>query len=102
MFDKLQSAFWKALTPDLVPDEPKLATATETLLPANVVEALGGAKNLTSQQRVAITRVRVQLCNAEQLDEPAWQAPDMPAVMVLGKGVVHVLTPVEVPLAETG
>ena len=50
MFNKLQSAFWKALTPDLVPDEPKVTTATETLLPAKVVEALGGKKNLTSQE----------------------------------------------------
>ena len=50
MFNKLQSAFWKALTPDLVPDEPKVTTATETLLPAKVVEALGGEKNLTSQE----------------------------------------------------
>lgn len=23
MFEKLQRAFWKALTPDLVPDQPK-------------------------------------------------------------------------------
>ncbi|MER0041458.1 PTS transporter subunit EIIB [Pseudomonas sp. MGal98] len=102
MFNKLQSAFWKALTPDLVPDEPKVTTATETLLPAKVVEALGGEKNLTSQERVAITRIRVQLRDAAQLDQPALEAPGMPAVMVLGKGVVHVLTPVEVPLAETG
>jgi len=27
-----------------VPDEPKVTTATETLLPAKVVEALGGEK----------------------------------------------------------
>ena len=102
MFDKLQSAFWKALTPDLVPDEPRVSAATETLLPANVVEALGGEKNLTSQQRVAITRIRVQLRDAERLDEPALQAPGMPAVMVLGNGVVHVLTPMAPPLAQTG
>ena len=102
MFDKLQSAFWKALTPDLVPDEPRVSAATETLLPANVVEALGGEKNLTSQQRVAITRIRVQLRDAERLDEPALQAPGMPAVMVLSNGVVHVLTPMAPPLAETG
>ena len=102
MFDKLQSAFWKALTPDLVPDEPKVSAAPETLLPAKVVEALGGEKNLTSQQRVAITRIRVQLRDAERLDEPALQAPGMPAVMVLGNGVVHVLTPMAAPLAETG
>jgi len=102
MFDKLQSAFWKALTPDLVPDEPRVSAAPETLLPANVVEALGGEKNLTSQQRVAITRIRVQLRDAERLDEPALQAPGMPAVMVLGNGVVHVLTPMAPPLAQTG
>lgn len=97
MFNKLQSAFWKALTPDLVPDEPKVTTAAEAPLPANVVEALGGDKNLASQQRVAITRIRVQLRDAEQLDELALQASGMPAVMVLGQGVVHVLTPVEGP-----
>lgn len=26
MFEKLQRAFWKALTPDLVPDQPKATT----------------------------------------------------------------------------
>lgn len=97
MFNKLQSAFWKALTPNLVPDEPKVTTAAEAPLPASVVEALGGEKNVASQQRVAITRIRVQLLDAEQLDELALQASGMPPVMVLGKGVVHVLTPVEGP-----
>ncbi|RUP92344.1 PTS glucose transporter subunit IIB, partial [Corynebacterium pseudodiphtheriticum] len=55
MFEKVQRAFWKALTPDLVAET---ATApTQSLLSAEVLSALGGADNLKSQQRVALTRV---------------------------------------------
>jgi len=102
MFSKLQSAFWKALTPDLVPDEPKVAAAPETLLSGTVIDALGGSQNLASQQRVALTRIRVQLHDVERLNEPALKGPDMPAVMVLPNGVIHVLTPVSAPLSPTG
>lgn len=98
MFSKLQSAFWKALTPDLVPDEPQVAAAPDVLLPDNVVRALGGWENLASQQRVALTRVRVQLRDATRLDEPALNASDMPAVMILAKGVVHVVLPMQAPV----
>jgi len=59
MFEKLQRAFWKALTPDLIAET--VATSPQGLLSAEVLSALGGADNLKSQQRVALTRVRVQL-----------------------------------------
>lgn len=42
MFDKLQQAFWKALTPDLVPDEPKVPAEPAEGLSADIVAALGG------------------------------------------------------------
>ncbi|MGE1153024.1 PTS transporter subunit EIIB, partial [Pseudomonas kitaguniensis] len=57
MFEKLQQAFWKALTPDLIAET--VTVATPGVLSADVLSALGGAGNLTSQQRVALTRVRV-------------------------------------------
>lgn len=88
MFEKLQRAFWKALTPDLVAE----TAATPALLSAEVLKALGGADNLKSQQRVALTRVRVQLQDATRLDEQALTVAGVPGVMVLTGGVVHLLT----------
>ena len=88
MFEKLQRAFWKALTPDLVAE----TVAAPGLLSAEVVKALGGAENLKSQQRAALTRVRVQLQDATRLDEQALKAAGVPGVMVLTGGVVHLLT----------
>ena len=88
MFEKLQRAFWKALTPDLVAE----TVAAPGLLSAQVLKALGGAENLKSQQRVALTRVRVQLQDATRLDEQALTAAGVPGVMVLTGGIVHLLT----------
>ena len=90
MFEKLQRAFWKALTPDLVAET--VTTPTPSLLSAEVLSALGGEGNVTSQQRVALTRVRVQLREAGRLDESALKAAGIPAVMVLPGGVAHLLT----------
>ncbi|KAF2410065.1 PTS transporter subunit EIIB [Pseudomonas antarctica] len=90
MFEKLQRAFWKALTPDLIAETA--VTAAPSLLSADVLNALGGADNLKSQQRVALTRVRVQLQDAGRLDEPALKAAGVPGVMVLTGGVVHLIT----------
>jgi len=90
MFEKLQRAFWKALTPDLIAET--VATPTQSLLPAEVISALGGADNLKTQQRVALTRVRVQLQDAGRLDEVALKAAGVAGVMVLTGGVVHLLT----------
>jgi len=88
MFEKLQRAFWKALTPDLVAE----TVAAPGLLSAEVVKALGGAENLKSQQRVALTRVRVQLLDGAKLDDAALKAAGVPGVMVLTGGIVHLLT----------
>jgi N-acetylglucosamine PTS system EIIB component len=89
MFEKLQRAFWKALTPDLVAET--VAAPTQNELSAEVLSALGGADNLKSQQRVALTRVRVQLEDAG-LDEAGLRASGIAGVMVLPGGVVHLLT----------
>ena len=91
MFEKLQRAFWKALTPDLIA-ETVVTTPTQGLLSADVLSALGGADNLKSQQRVALTRVRVQLQDTGPLDEAALKAAGVPGVMVLAGGVVHLIT----------
>lgn len=44
MFEKLQRAFWKALTPDLVAET--VATPTLGLLSADVLSALGDRKSV--------------------------------------------------------
>ena len=90
MFEKLQRAFWKALTPDLVAET--VTPTPPSLLSADVLGALGVEGNVTSQQRVALTRVRVQLREAGRLDESALKAAGIPAVMVLPGGVLHLLT----------
>ncbi|WP_347901827.1 PTS transporter subunit EIIB [Pseudomonas purpurea] len=91
MFEKMQRAFWKALTPDLVVDEPKVAQVESGLAP-DIVAALGGGDNLKSQQPVALTRVRVELKDATRLDENALRAAGVPGVMTLPGGVVHLIT----------
>ncbi|SDB48576.1 Phosphotransferase system IIB components [Pseudomonas sp. NFACC23-1] len=91
MFDKLQQAFWKALTPDLVPEEPRPATALDELSPAIVV-ALGGADNLKHHQPVALTRLRVELQDVARIDRPALSAAGVTGVMTLDNGVVHLIT----------
>ena len=58
MFEKLQRAFWKALTPDLIAET--VTAPKQSLLSAEVLNALGGADNLKSQQRVALTRASGQ------------------------------------------
>ncbi|PRA29813.1 PTS transporter subunit EIIB [Pseudomonas poae] len=88
MFEKLQQAFWKALTPDLIAE----TVVSPGLLSADVLNALGGADNLKSQQRVALTRVRVQLRDATKLDAEALKVAGVPGVMLLTDGVVHLLT----------
>ncbi|MGY2292311.1 PTS transporter subunit EIIB [Pseudomonas sp. SDO528_S397] len=95
MFEKIQRAFWKALTPDLIEDTSSVnaaPAALQTDLDPAVLSALGGADNLTSHQRVALTRVRVQLQDAGHLNEAALKAAGVPGVMVLGGGVVHLIT----------
>jgi len=93
MFDKLQRAFWKALTPDLIADQPKAGVEPQgsTTLDSAVVAALGGLDNLKTQQRVALTRVRVELHDPAQLDAVALRAAGVPGVMTLAGGVVHLL-----------
>ena len=89
MFEKLQRAFWKALTPDLIAET--VAAPAQNELSADVLSALGGEGNIKSQQRVALTRVRVQLQDAGRVDEQALKAAGVPGVMVLAGGVVHLI-----------
>lgn len=92
MFEKMQRAFWKALTPDLVVEEPKAVVQPVSGLPANVVDALGGVDNLKSQQPVALTRVRVALRDVARMDRQALSVAGVPGVMMLDDGVVHLIT----------
>ncbi|AHL32391.1 PTS glucose transporter subunit IIB [Pseudomonas brassicacearum] len=91
MFDKLQQAFWKALTPDLVPEEPRPATAGDELSPA-IVAALGGVDNLKHHQPVALTRLRVELRDVALIDRTGLSAAGVAGVMTLENGVVHLIT----------
>ncbi|WP_353188316.1 PTS transporter subunit EIIB [Pseudomonas sp.] len=92
MFDKLQQAFWKALTPDLVPDEVKAIAEPIAGLSAEIVAALGGVDNLKSQQPVALTRVRVALHDAARVDRQALSMAGVAGVMPLERGVLHLIT----------
>lgn len=92
MFDQLQKAFWKALTPDLVPDAPSVQAMPYDGLSAAIVAALGGVDNLQSQQPVALTRVRVTLRDVSRLDEQALSEAGVAGVMPLENGVVHLIT----------
>ncbi|WP_332766218.1 PTS transporter subunit EIIB [Pseudomonas koreensis] len=92
MFDQLQKAFWKALTPDLVPDTPSVQATPDDGLSAAIVAALGGVDNLQSQQPVALTRVRVTLRDVSRLDEQALSDAGVAGVMPLENGVVHLIT----------
>ena len=97
MFEKLQRAFWKALTPDLVADQAKaVVQPVEVALEPSVLAALGGSNNLKSQQRIALTRVRVELHDDGQLDPVALRAAGVPGVMALAGGVVHLVMGLEV------
>ncbi|MHC8292109.1 PTS transporter subunit EIIB [Pseudomonas sp. LB3P58] len=91
MFEKMQLAFWKALTPDLVVDEPKVVAQPVSGLAPNIVAALGGMDNLKSQQPVALTRVRVALRDVGRMDRQALNVAGVPGVMMLDEGVVHLL-----------
>ena len=91
MFDQLQKAFWKALTPDLVVDTPAAAEPIDGLS-CDIVAALGGVDNLQSQQPLALTRVRVVLRDVSQMDPDALSAAGVAGVMPLEGGVVHLIT----------
>lgn len=92
MLDKLQKAFWKALTPDLVVDTPDAPAEPSEGLSAAIVAALGGVDNLQSQQPLALTRVRVVLRDVSGIDQRALSAAGVAGVMPLADGVVHLIT----------
>lgn len=91
MFEKMQRAFWKALTPDLIVDEPKVVAQPVSGLAPEIVAALGGVDNLKAQQPVALTRVRVELRDVGRMDRQALSRAGVPGVMRLDEGVVHLL-----------
>lgn len=92
MFEKMQRAFWKALTPDLVVDEPSVIAQPVGGLATEIVAALGGQENIKSQQPLALTRVRVELRDVTRMDRQALGLAGVPAVMTLNDGIVHLIT----------
>ncbi|WP_415757771.1 PTS glucose transporter subunit IIB [Pseudomonas sp. LT1P18] len=97
MFEKMQRAFWKALTPDLIVDESKVVAQPVSGLAPEIVAALGGVDNLKSQQPVALTRVRVALRDVGRMDRQALNMAGVPGVMMLEDGVVHLLMGLALP-----
>jgi len=92
MFEKFQQAFWKALTPDLVADQPPAPVSeAQAALRPEIVAALGGEGNLKSHQRVALTRMRVALNDSARVDQSALRAAGVAGVMILAGGVLHLL-----------
>ena len=91
MFDRLQQVFWKALTPDLVPDESRPPVVADGLAPA-MLAALGGVENLKSHQPVALTRLRVELRDVTRIDLTGLSGAGVTGVMTLDNGVVHLIT----------
>lgn len=102
MFEKLHRMFWRALTPDLVPDQVKVAAPSDNALAVQpeVIAALGGLNNLKSRQRVALTRLRVELHDAAQMDRTALSAAGVAGVMTLSEGVFHLLVGLETADAQ--
>ena len=88
MFERAASWLWRALTPDLLPDDSQ--ALPPGMSPA-VLAALGGAVNLRACQPVALTRLRVELRDAGLLQEGALRAAGVPALMTLSGGVYHLL-----------
>ena len=88
MFDKVLKALLKALTPDLVADEPGKPAST---LGTAVLAALGGTGNVKTEQRVALTRIRVELADITRLDPQALRVAGVPGILSLPDGVVHLV-----------
>ncbi|WP_437947009.1 N-acetylglucosamine-specific PTS transporter subunit IIBC [Sorangium sp. So ce296] len=59
--------------------------------------ALGGAANIRSVEGFSSGRVRVELADADPIDEAALEAADVKGVMRLSDGVVHLLVGPEAP-----
>ena len=91
MLRTIQNAFWKALTPDLIVDQEHERSTQASGLSQATIAALGGTRNIASQQRVALTRIRIQLHDASCLDEAALRASGVRGVMVLNDNIIHVL-----------
>lgn len=100
MFNHLNRMFWKALTPDLVLDrsvaQTTVAVPPEVDLKPGVLLALGGLANLKSLQHVALTRLRVELHDADRLDPVALRTAGVPGVMSLSDGIFHLLVGLQV------
>ncbi|WP_437818198.1 N-acetylglucosamine-specific PTS transporter subunit IIBC [Sorangium sp. So ce1078] len=94
------------------PDEPKKASASResasaapaarpAARPAAQIErwiaALGGAANVRSVEGFSSGRVRVELADADPIDEAALEAADVKSVMRLPDRVVHLLVGPEAP-----
>lgn len=101
MFEKMHQMFWKALTPDLVPDQPrdKLESNYPRSLSQDVIVALGGLNNVKSMKVVALTRLRVELHDAGQIDVAALRVAGVTGVMALPQGVFHLLIGLQASVA---
>ncbi len=63
--------------------------------PRPLTEWLGGDQNVKKLERVALTRLRVELADASKLDEAGLRSAGVAAVMRLANGVVHLIVGAE-------
>ena len=69
-------------------DEPAKPVST---LDKTVLAALGGSGNIKTEQRVALTRIRVELADITRLDPQALRVAGVPGILSLPGGVVHLV-----------
>lgn len=77
--------------PVSLPTSPVMVTDAHRARAAALAAGLGGAANILSAEPVAITRVRVELRDADAVNEAALRAAGVLGVWQLGNGVVHLI-----------
>jgi PTS system N-acetylglucosamine-specific IIC component len=78
----------------LGPEADRIASSIRAVLPSLAsawLSALGGRGNVLTVEGVAGTRLRVELVDAERIDEPRLRELGAPGVMRISSSVVHVV-----------
>ena len=70
---------------------PPPQAAARRAPPAAIVDALGGPGNVVQLERIALTRLRVQVRDARAIDERALEAAGASGLLRISDSVVHVV-----------